>query len=201
MTRCCGSSRPSSPTSCPTRSAAPTSTGVDLAALVVQNEAPPPDVFDDLTAYLLGFDLDPAAAKALRTAYRRRVEGSDPADHDLLAREDAFLDLFADIGSLYRPRTEAEASATQDDRGPDQHPGVRARVPPVARPRPRGGCRRGTGVRLERVLARYGVEGRTTGPCSTGDVLAVPLVLPGARAGRPRHRGAGASGWTSLVSC
>src|ERR1019366_2777130 len=47
---------------------------VDLAALVVEDDAPPPDLFDDLTAYLLGFDLDPRAVNALPTSYRRRLE-------------------------------------------------------------------------------------------------------------------------------
>jgi acetyl/propionyl-CoA carboxylase alpha subunit/acetyl-CoA carboxylase carboxyltransferase component len=132
---------------------------VDLAALVVEDDAaPPPDVFDDLTAYLLGFDLDPAAVKALRAAYRARVGASAPTDRDLQAREDAFLDLFADIGSLYRPRTEAEVlgdpeladqSSTQEyvlaflqSLDPD-----RSGLP--------GRYRR----RLERVLARYGGDG------------------------------------------
>ena len=75
---------------------------------------PAPDVFDDLTAYLLGFDLDPAAVRALRPAYRHCAEDCAPDDPDLLAREDAFLDLFADIGALYRPRTEAEALGESD---------------------------------------------------------------------------------------
>ncbi len=130
---------------------------VDLAALVVADDAPPPDVFDDLTAHLLGFDLDPAAARALRPAYRTRVETSDPGDPDLLAREDAFLDLFADIGVLYRPRTEADVVADPDvaDQTSSQEYVIeflrwldaeRAGLP--------GGYRR----RLERVLARYGVD-------------------------------------------
>ena len=135
----------------------PEGAGVDLAALVVLNEAPPPGVFDDLTAYLLGFDLDPAAAKALRTAYRRQVEGSDPADHDLLAREDAFLDLFADIGSLYRPRTEAEVG---DQDVADQTSTQEFVLEYLRWLDPdRGGLPASFRRRLERVLARYGVDG------------------------------------------
>jgi acetyl/propionyl-CoA carboxylase alpha subunit/acetyl-CoA carboxylase carboxyltransferase component len=132
---------------------------VDLAELLVEDgPAPQADVFDDLTAYLLGFDLDPAAAKALRSAYRRRVEGCSAADPELMTREDAFLDLFADIGSLYRPRTEAEALGDADevDQGSTQEyvleflrwlDADRARLPARYQ------------RRLERVLARYGLDG------------------------------------------
>ncbi len=134
------------------------SASVDLAAFVVENEAPPPDVFDDLTAYLLGFDLDPAAVKDLRTAYRHRVQGSDPADHDLLAREDAFLDLFADIGSLYRPRTEAEV--LEDADVADQTSTQEFVLEYLRWLDPdRGGLPEKFRRRLGRVLARYGVEG------------------------------------------
>ncbi|GAA4397759.1 biotin carboxylase N-terminal domain-containing protein [Fodinibacter luteus] len=131
---------------------------VDLATLLEEGDAPPSaDVFDDLTAYLLGFDLDPAAVKALRTAYRSRVAASDPGDPQLLAREDAFLDLFADIGSLYRPRTEAESLGDADevDQGSTQEyvleflrwlDADRVGLPSRFR------------QRLERVLSRYGVD-------------------------------------------
>ncbi len=133
---------------------------VDLADLVLDDDAPPPDVFDDLTAYLLGFDLDPTSTGALRPAYRRRVGRSDPTDPDLLAREDAFLDLFADIGALYRPRTEADVLGDPDvaDQTSSQEYVIeflrwldpdRAGLPPRYR------------RRLQRVLARYGVDGST----------------------------------------
>ncbi len=44
-----------------------------------------------------------------RTPTSARVAAQRPDDPALLAREDAFLDLFAEIGALYRPSTEAEA--------------------------------------------------------------------------------------------
>ncbi len=136
---------------------------VDLAALVVDDDAPSPDVFDDLTAYLLGFDLDPAAARALRPAYRARVAASDPADPELLAREDAFLDLFADTGVLYRPRTEGDGQADPDlaDQTSSQEYVIEfLRWLDVERAGLPSGYRR----RLERALARYGVEGTPNRP-------------------------------------
>jgi acetyl/propionyl-CoA carboxylase alpha subunit/acetyl-CoA carboxylase carboxyltransferase component len=131
---------------------------VDLAALVVENDAPAPDLFDDLTAYLLGFDLDPGAVHALRTAYRSRIEDGNPADPDLLGREDAFLDLFADIGVLYRPRTEAEALGDPDL---DDQASTQENVLEFLRwlDADRAGLTASYRRRLERVLARYGVDG------------------------------------------
>ena len=131
---------------------------LDLAELFADDDGgPASDVFEDLTAYLLGFDLDPAAARALRTAYGAMVATCSPTDPGLSAREDAFLDLFADIGSLYRPRTEAESLGdTEDvDQGSTQEyvleflrwlDADRAGLPAHYR------------RRLERVLARYGVD-------------------------------------------
>ena len=131
---------------------------VDLAALVVDDDSPAPDVFDDLTAYLLGFDLDPAAARALRPAYRSRVASSSPADPDLLAREDAFLDLFADIGVLYRPRTEADVLG--DPELSDQAGGQEYVIEFLRwLDADRAGLPARYRRRLERVLARYGVDG------------------------------------------
>ncbi|AQZ63238.1 Methylcrotonyl-CoA carboxylase biotin-containing subunit [[Actinomadura] parvosata subsp. kistnae] len=97
-----------------------------------------------LCGSLLGFDLDP-----------RELVGHDPdepADLELLACEDAFLDLFADVCGLYRPvpdPEEPESPSAQEyllsylqwlDPG-------------------RAGLPAGFRTRLERVLARYGVRG------------------------------------------
>ena len=58
---------------------------VDLGALLVDDdEAPPTDVFDDLTAYLLGFDLDPGGgqgARGPRTGAAWRVQRGRPGPH------------------------------------------------------------------------------------------------------------------------
>ncbi|MGD1112176.1 MAG: fused acetyl/propionyl-CoA carboxylase subunit alpha/methylmalonyl-CoA decarboxylase subunit alpha, partial [Mycobacterium sp.] len=61
-----------------------------------------------LRGYLLGYDLDPGTVRAMLTRQRRLGEIAAPADTDLLRCEDGLLDLFADVGSLYRPRSEIE---------------------------------------------------------------------------------------------
>jgi acetyl/propionyl-CoA carboxylase alpha subunit/acetyl-CoA carboxylase carboxyltransferase component len=82
---------------------------------------PPCDrVFGALRNYLLGYDLDPATVKRLFVEQRRLGEISPPADPGLLRCEDALLDLFAEVGALYRPRTETQpddmltATSTQE---------------------------------------------------------------------------------------
>ena len=62
--------------------------------------------------YLLGYDLDPDIFKALLKR-QGALAASLPADDPvLLESENALLDLFSDLGALYRPRTEAETSGT-----------------------------------------------------------------------------------------
>jgi acetyl-CoA carboxylase carboxyltransferase component/biotin carboxyl carrier protein len=84
---------------------------VDLAGLAA---AEPPDtppcerVYGTLRSYLLGYDLDPGSVQAMLTRQRRLGEIAPPADPDLLHCEDGLLDLFADVGSLYRPRSEID---------------------------------------------------------------------------------------------
>ena len=71
-------------------------------------------VFGPLRDYLLGFDLDPAGRTAAINGYQRLAATSAPDDPTLLAEEGAFLDLFAEIGSLYRPRVEEESGPEAD---------------------------------------------------------------------------------------
>jgi acetyl/propionyl-CoA carboxylase alpha subunit/acetyl-CoA carboxylase carboxyltransferase component len=112
-------------------------------------------VYGALRNYLLGYDLDPAALKRLLVERRRLGEISPPADPGLLRCEDALLDLFADVGALYRPRTETQpeeplvAGSTQEYllaylQWMDAD---RAGLPEAYR------------ERLESALARYGVAG------------------------------------------
>ncbi|TYB60229.1 fused acetyl/propionyl-CoA carboxylase subunit alpha/methylmalonyl-CoA decarboxylase subunit alpha [Nonomuraea sp. PA05] len=100
-------------------------------------------VYAALSGCLLGFDLDPRET--------RQAELTEaPADPELLACEEEFLSLFADVCALYRPLPEPEepeAAAAQEYvlsylqwLDPD-----RAGLPPSFR------------TRLQRVLARYGV--------------------------------------------
>ena len=85
-----------------------TRTPLDLTGLVAAEPAGTPPcerVYGALRSYLLGYDLDPATVRGLLTRQRRLGEVSPPADPGLLSCEDGLLDLFADVGSLFRPRT------------------------------------------------------------------------------------------------
>ena len=115
-------------------------------------------IYARLRDYLLGYDLDPATAKSLMTQQRRIAFVAAPTDPVLMACENELLDIYSDVGSLYRPRTEA------DDPDEEELAVVansqeyfisflqwldadRAHLPT--------GYRR----RLKRALARYGVHG------------------------------------------
>ena len=131
---------------------------VDLTGLRARPaEGTPPceRVFGGLRNYLLGYDLDAADVQRLYVEQRRLGELSPPGDAGLLKCEDALLDLFAEVGGLYRPRTETQpddaltAISTQEYLlaylqwlDPD-----RAGLPDAYR------------SRLESALARYGVQG------------------------------------------
>jgi acetyl/propionyl-CoA carboxylase alpha subunit/acetyl-CoA carboxylase carboxyltransferase component len=65
-------------------------------------------VYEPLGNYLLGYDLAPAALRRLLTEQRRMAEIAAPDDAALAACEDGLLDIYADLGALYRPQTEAE---------------------------------------------------------------------------------------------
>jgi acetyl/propionyl-CoA carboxylase alpha subunit/acetyl-CoA carboxylase carboxyltransferase component len=86
-------------------------TEVDLSGLRARPAAGTPpceQVFGALRNYLLGYDLDPATHKRLLVEQRRLGEIAPPGDAGLLSCEDGLLDLFADLGVLYRPRTETQ---------------------------------------------------------------------------------------------
>ncbi len=136
---------------------------VDLSGLAARPAAgtPPCDrIFGALQNYLLGYDLDAAGFKRLLVEQRRLGEVAPAADPGLLACEDGLLDLFAEVGALYRPRAETQpddaltASSSQEyvlaflqwldvDRAGLPDPYVE---------------------RLERALARYGVRGLSRTP-------------------------------------
>jgi acetyl/propionyl-CoA carboxylase alpha subunit/acetyl-CoA carboxylase carboxyltransferase component len=65
-------------------------------------------VYGALRGYLLGYDLDPASVRAMTTRQRRLGEVTPPADPGLLRCENSLLELYADVGSLYRPRGPAD---------------------------------------------------------------------------------------------
>jgi acetyl/propionyl-CoA carboxylase alpha subunit/acetyl-CoA carboxylase carboxyltransferase component len=94
-------------------SGASTSGALDLTGLEARPApgTPPCDrVYGALRHYLLGYDLARTSLDRLLVQQRRLGEVSPPADAGLLRCEDALLDLFAEVGSLYRPRTETEAT-------------------------------------------------------------------------------------------
>jgi len=123
--------------------------------------APPPGappcerVYTALRGYLLGFDLDPAEVRAMTTRQRRLGETAPPADPGLLHCENSLLDLFADVGSLYRPRGPVDPDDAAVDGSAQEYllsylqwlDADRAGLPDEYR------------RRLERALLRYGVSG------------------------------------------
>ena len=158
-TRSCGSSRPRSPACCPTcpagrtrrRSTSPRSSWTTTRPCRPTSSTTSRHTCSGSTSTRRppGRCAPPTALSRRRAARRTRT---------LLAREDAFLDLFADIGSLYRPRTEAEALGDADD--VDQG-STQEYVLEFLRwlDADRAGLPARYQRRLERVLARYGVEG------------------------------------------
>ncbi|HET8661990.1 MAG TPA: biotin carboxylase N-terminal domain-containing protein, partial [Micromonosporaceae bacterium] len=129
---------------------------VDLRGLTAPEPAgrPPCElVYAALNSYLLGYDLDPAAVRGLLTRQRRLGEAAPPADPGLLHCEDGLLDLFAEVASLYRPRTETEPVNGMATDTPQEYllsylqwlDPDRAGLPDSYR------------ERLERALRRYGV--------------------------------------------
>ncbi len=84
---------------------------VDLSGLSAKfdpTRKPCDRVYVPLGDYLLGYDSSPAALRKLVTQQRRLAEIADPDDAALLACEDGLLDIYAELGALYRPETETE---------------------------------------------------------------------------------------------
>ena len=112
-------------------------------------------VYGALRSYLLGYDLDPESLKAMLTRQRRLGEIAAPTDTDLLRCEDGLLDLFTDVGSLYRPRGELEPEEALVGGSAQEYllsylqwlDADRAGLPDSYR------------RRLERALSRYGMRG------------------------------------------
>jgi acetyl/propionyl-CoA carboxylase alpha subunit/acetyl-CoA carboxylase carboxyltransferase component len=100
-----------------------TASALDLRGLAATEPAHTPRcerVYGALRSYLLGYDLDAPTLRELLTRQRRLGQVSPPDDAGLSHCEDTLLDLFAEVGSLYRPRTETEpedsltAASTQE---------------------------------------------------------------------------------------
>jgi acetyl/propionyl-CoA carboxylase alpha subunit/acetyl-CoA carboxylase carboxyltransferase component len=132
-----------------------------------------------LHAYLLGYDLDPATLKEALTLQKAlAVAETDPA---LIAREEAFLDLYADCAALDQP-----VGRTPD--GPVPPPGPREYLDAYLQwlDPDRACLPDGYRQRLERVLVHHAV----TGPHRTVDVESAVFRL--ARSVERVHELAGA---------
>ncbi len=133
-------------------------TGLDLSDLEARldpTRKPCDQVYVPLGDYLLGYDLSPPALRKLLTKQRRLAEIAAPDDPALLECEDGLLDIYAELGALYRPQTEAEL----DESAPTEHTQefllsfLQWLDPDLA------GLPQGYRDRLERALGRYGVDG------------------------------------------
>ena len=118
----------------PTAAARATTTGpaaaadesrrVDLTGLqrrIDPNRKPCDRVYEPLGDYLLGYDLSTAALRRLLTMQRRLAEIAEPGDPALLACEDGLLDIYAELGSLYRPQTEADPDELTPTENTQEH--------------------------------------------------------------------------------
>ncbi|MFW2335718.1 carboxyl transferase domain-containing protein, partial [Ilumatobacter sp.] len=133
-------------------------TALDLTGLEARidpTRKPCDQVYVPLGDYLLGYDLSPKALRKLLTKQRRLAEIAAPDDPALLECEDGLLDIYAELGALYRPQTEAEL----DESAPTEHTQefllsfLQWLDPDLA------GLPEGYRTRLERALGRYGVDG------------------------------------------
>ncbi|HYN33969.1 MAG TPA: biotin/lipoyl-containing protein, partial [Ilumatobacteraceae bacterium] len=132
---------------------------VDLSGLgrtIDFNRKPCDRVYTPLGDYLLGYDLAAADLRKLLTQQRRLAEIAAPADAGLIECEDGLLDIYAELGALYRPQTEDEPDVVSSSVENTQEYLVsflqwldvdRAGLPDVYR------------WRLERALERFGVHG------------------------------------------
>ncbi|HEX6888003.1 MAG TPA: biotin/lipoyl-containing protein, partial [Candidatus Nanopelagicales bacterium] len=139
-------------------------------------------VFDALSNYLLGYDLDPVALRGLLAEQRAFANRASAGDPSLLAAEDAFLDLFSELGLLWQAdrvsseeRTGALVGGTTSAR--EYLIGYLQWLDPdrIGMPDP---IRR----RLTRVLARYGVTDLRRNPALEDAVV----LLFGAQARLPK---------------
>jgi acetyl/propionyl-CoA carboxylase alpha subunit/acetyl-CoA carboxylase carboxyltransferase component len=92
-----------------------------LAPVPAAGTPPCERVYQELRAYLLGYDLDPAALREMLTRQRRLGEVAPAADPGLLSCEDGLLDLFTDIAALYRPGGGAGPHAAVPMNGTKEH--------------------------------------------------------------------------------
>ncbi len=132
---------------------------VDLSGLkraVDLTRKPCQRVYGPLGDYLLGYDLAPAEQRKLLTQQRRISEIAEPGDAALIDCEDSLLDIVAELGSLYRPQSEADTGTENTQEYLLSFlqwlDADRAGLSESYRPR------------LQRALERFGVRGLEPGP-------------------------------------
>ena len=141
----------------------PPTAAVDLTGLAARPAVgmPPCDrVFGALRNYLLGYDLDPVSHKRLFVEQRRLGEIAPPDDPGLLSCEDGLLDLFTEVGALYRPRTESWPEDSLTGSSSQEYLLAFLQWLDVER----AGLPDTFVERLETALARYGVRGLARTP-------------------------------------
>ncbi|MBL8931084.1 MAG: hypothetical protein JNL54_13250 [Kineosporiaceae bacterium] len=148
-----------------------------LAGLILQAETlsgatgpanPCELLYSRLENYLLGYDLAPGASSALLAEQRRLAADCDPGDDCLADCENRLLDLYADLGALYRPRTEPAGEAEELTAVGTQeylHSYLQWLDPD------RAGLTQAYRDRLSRALSRYGVTGLERSPALEAAVV------------------------------
>ena len=152
-----------------TEEAPPTATRVSLAGLASQSSIEAKvcgPVYGALQTYLLGYDLDPGAPKRLMAQQKALQSHCAPDDPALLDCENQFLDLFTEIAAMYRPRPadgleDALVTSTQE-----YLLSYLQWLDPE-----RAGLPDEFTERLERALARYGVDSAERSPATEAAVV------------------------------
>ncbi len=114
-------------------------------------------VYDALRNYLLGYDLPPAELTRLLRMQSGLALSCAPDDPALIRCEDSLLDLFTDVGSLYRPRTEADPAVADEQEPVTENTQEYLLAYLQLLDADRAGLPRRYRDRLVRALARYGV--------------------------------------------
>jgi len=151
---------------------------VGMALSDTSSRPPFERVYAALIGYLLGYELDPAALSALLDEQHSFANRHSAGDTRLLAAEDGFLDLFSDLGLLWRPEREGGAQSDLSVTTAREHllsyiqwlDPDRAGFPVQMR------------RRLSKVLAHYGVSDLRRNP----DLEQAVVLLFGSQARRPQ---------------
>ena len=139
--------------------------GADQWTATGRSGPPCERLYTRVSRYLLGYDLTPAELKSLMAEQKSVAAGLTAYDEHLQACEDTFLDLYADLGSLSRPRTEVVDPA-MEEAADLAGAGAREYLESYLQwlDPDRAGLSPGYRERLSRALTRYGVNGLARTP-------------------------------------